>query len=564
MVRSALRTAIARLSSRRSVRSFRPRGDPRWIAPLNIAVRPFVALLVAAVVSVVAVSGQEPASQPAPVFGTAATAVLVDVVVRDAAGNLVTDLDAKNFSVSEDGVRQTIATFEPARGPRPDSSAPEREVRSTGAAPGARAGTGPTGAPRLVALVFEQLGAEARAAAHKAARTYLREQRSGDEFVGVFVVERALQTILPYTRDAAAAERAVRTAVMRPGCPQQVVGDVPGAEHGGEGCRDEVPNRVFATETMNGLRAVVEPLQLVPGRKSVLLFSEGFSLEVTSDVMARFDALIGVANRSGVSFYTVDAAGLRAQNPSAGIRKRLRTYSAEDQTSLARDSVSPDEMMSAQPHVALGRLARETGGAFVDNTNELEQAGRRLSEDLRSFYLLGYTPTNAALDGGFRRITVEVDRPGVSVQARAGYLAVPTRRTLAPHDVAPLLALESGSLPHDFRLDAELTPSPGTLRILARVAHKGLTYEEAGASCRARLTILARAVDKDGRTLWMNSDAFDLSSPSPKCDAAKRLASEFVRDVSLPPNATRVDVIAYDAIAGRASARQFDVPAGRR
>jgi hypothetical protein len=106
---------------------------------------------------------------------------------------------------------------------------------------------------------------------------------------------------------------------------------------------------------------------------------------------------------------------------------------------------------------------------------------------------------------------------------------------------------------------------PSTESDQAQVAHKALKYEEAEAtSCRARLTMLARVVDKDGRTLWMNSDAFDLSSPLPQCEAAKRLTSEFVREISVPPNATRVDVIAYDALADRASVQQFGVPGRKR
>jgi hypothetical protein len=78
-------------------------------------------------------------------------------------------------------------------------------------------------------------------------------------------------------------------------------------------------------------------------------------------------------------------------------------------------------------------------------------------------------------------------------------------------------------------------------------------------SCQARLTVLARVVDKDGRTLWVSSDAFNLSSPLAQCDAAKHGTSTFERDVTLPPNAARLDVIAYDALAERASVKEFDV-----
>jgi hypothetical protein len=222
--------------------------------------------------------------------------------------------------------------------------------------------------------------------------------------------------------------------------------------------------------------------------------------------------------------------------------------------------------MFSEPYVTLSRLAKETSGAFLDNTNALERAARTMGEDLHSYYLLGYVPTNAAVDGRFRRIDVHVKRPDVTVQARAGYLAVPQQRMLAPHDVAPLLILEAGSQPHDFRFDANAEASRHPTQVHARIDHRVLHYvRDAGSTtCQARLTVLARAVDKDGRTLWMNSDAFDLSSPVAQCDAAKRAATDYDRTVTLPPTAARLDVIAYDALAERSSVKAFDIPGAKR
>jgi hypothetical protein len=59
----------------------------------------------------------------------------------------------------------------------------------------------------------------------------------------------------------------------------------------------------------------------------------------------------------------------------------------------------------------------------VINSNNLDAGLRRIADDLTSYYLLGYYSTNAKLDGGYRRITVRVTRPGVSVRARRGYRA---------------------------------------------------------------------------------------------------------------------------------------------
>ena len=507
------------------------------------------------VVAALMAAGQEPTpGSSSQIFGTGTTAVVVDVVVRDRNGKAVTDLRTEDFELGEDGASQRIVSFETPR-----------DVAALRGAPGSPApastSSNPIGAPRLVALVFEELGPEARAAAHKAAEVYLEEQKGTDEFVGVFVIDRALQTLAPYTRDVAALKRAVRTAVMRPGCPLSIVGDVAPAA-GGSACTGGLPLRQRANATLQALASAVDALHLVPGRKSVLLFSEGIPLESESDVMDRFNAVIGRANRSGVSFYTVDAAGLRAQNPSAGARRVLREFTAETPAS----SVSPDGLMFTEPYVALSRLARETGGAFLDNTNELERAARRMGEDLRSYYLLGYVPTNAALDGRYRRIDVRVKRPDVTVQARAGYLALPLRSTLAPHDVAPLLTLEQGTRPRDFRFEAAVDTSRSPAQVRARAENRLLRYVDGADSmtCHARLTILARAVDKDGRTLWLSSDAFELSSPAAQCEAAKRGTSGFERSVVLPLDATRVDVIAYDALAERASVRQFEVAGAGR
>ena len=489
--------------------------------------------------------------------GAPAAAVLVDIVVRDRQGALVIDLAADGVEVFEDGVRQTIELFDP---PRSRMSPAASAARGEPSRPGSSTATG---TPRLVALVFHELGPEARAAAHKAARVYLDEQKGSDEFVGVFVIDRALHTVVPFTRDVGALERGVRAAITRPGCPEFFEGDVAPAESGGEGaCTDGLSRRQRATETLRALTAVIEGVQLVPGRKSVLLFSEAIPLESESDAMDRFNAVIGRANRSGVSFYTVDAAGLRARSPSAGARRTLREFTAE----RPGVTVSTDAVMYAEPYVALSRLAIETGGAFLDNTNELERAARRMGEDLRSYYLLGYVPTNAALDGKYRQIDVRVKRPGVTVQARAGYLALPLRRMLAPHDVAPQLILEQGARPRDFRFASDADTSRTPAQVRARVEHRVLRYERNADStiCQARLTVLARAVDRDGRTLWVSSDAFDLSIPLAQCDAARHGATTFERDVTLPPKTARVDVIAYDPLAERASVREFEVRGAKR
>jgi len=76
----------------------------------------------------------------------------------------------------------------------------------------------------------------------------------------------------------------------------------------------------------------------------------------------------------------------------------------------------------------LAGLAGETGGRHfsADALDDLPGICARIGAELREQYLLGYSPTNAAMDGKYRRVIVVVRAPGVSaatVRHRAGYYA---------------------------------------------------------------------------------------------------------------------------------------------
>lgn len=70
------------------------------------------------------------------------------------------------------------------------------------------------------------------------------------------------------------------------------------------------------------------------------------------------------------------------------------------------------------------KLAEETGGRVIDvghRADKMKEAFDRVSEELRSQYSIGYTPTNAKKDDTFRK--VEIKTPAGKVQARKGYYA---------------------------------------------------------------------------------------------------------------------------------------------
>src|SRR5439155_12382745 len=73
--------------------------------------------------------------------------------------------------------------------------------------------------------------------------------------------------------------------------------------------------------TTNGLLAIVGTLRRLPGRKSLVFFSEGIAIPPA--VQRLFQGVVDAANRANVSIYTMDAAGLRAESEQAKIRDQV-------------------------------------------------------------------------------------------------------------------------------------------------------------------------------------------------------------------------------------------------
>ncbi len=72
----------------------------------------------------------------------------------------------------------------------------------------------------------------------------------------------------------------------------------------------------------------------------------------------------------------------------------------------------------------LRKLSEETGGRVIESSSkDSSEAFQQIARELRTQYLLGYTPTNNKLDGTFRKIEVKVRTPNAKVDARRGYYA---------------------------------------------------------------------------------------------------------------------------------------------
>jgi VWFA-related protein len=162
-----------------------------------------------------------------------------------------------------------------------------------------------------------------------------------------------------------------------------------------------------------------------------------------------FRDILGEANRANVSFYPIDPRG-------------LPVFDTDINQALP---LTADHAVLQSRQDSLRVLASNTDGVAFLNSNDLRGQMRRLAADFTSYYLLGYSSTNAKLDGGFRTIKVRVTRPGVEVRARRGYRAASASELAAAKKIADTpkpaanaaLDKELGMLAHEGR-PAEARP----------------------------------------------------------------------------------------------------------
>jgi hypothetical protein len=187
-----------------------------------------------------------------------------------------------------------------------------------------------------------------------------------------------------------------------------------------------------------------------------------------------FRDLVNDANRANVSFYPIDPRGLAAFDAPMQADGRNDVRIDQDRKNLRTRQDSMHE------------LAVGTDGLAVMDTNDLDGGLKRISDDLTSYYLLGYYSSNTKIDGTYRQIRVRVKRPGVHVRARRGYRAATAEETSAarrgsgPPAAASDAAFASamGSLARirpgaQFRINASALVPAGTVWVAGELASGG-------------------------------------------------------------------------------------------
>lgn len=379
--------------------------------------------------------------QQQPTFRSSTALVQVDAIALDGDGQFVKGLAADDLQILEDGKPQRIEQFYLV------THDPVTRASSIAADD---AGRPAEAAHRVFVIVFDE--------GHLAPESLMRVQKGAEQFImthigpgdaaGIFVNGELYQGRLTTDKGALlAGVRSAKTAVehrqgllaafrewpripsendalriaegarelveslARDACRQDpTLCEITGFQEGVQSKIEQKARfyvrsaRNLAERTIQTVSAISESLGAYAGRKTLVLLSEGFFVE---DSRATVERTAGRAARAGVTIYSIDGRGLV---PVSGTPDVLTT-GAQRSTSFDTGEDGPNILTAG------------TGGVMVRNLDDMSRAFGTVARDTSTYYVIGYAPANARMDGKFRKIEVKSTRPGVKVRARKGYMA---------------------------------------------------------------------------------------------------------------------------------------------
>jgi len=431
-----------------------------------------IILLVVATLNVAAQSVSAPPPTPTPpgdndVVKISTNLIQVDVTVTDAKGKVITDLKQDEIEIYENGERQNITNFSFVSAVRTIPEQPKTVDKN--AVPVPQAVLRPDQIRRTVALVVDDLSLSFESAYHtrRALKKFVDEQMQDGDLVAIIRTGAGIGALQQFTSDRRVLYAAIEKvkwnmvgngsisafAPLASRLPTDP--DAPEPEPGertAEGIEREFNDfraNYFVTGTLGALSFVIRGMSELPGRKSVVLFSDGFAMSnvnaegftEASTVIEPLKRMLELANRSSVVIYTLDPRGLVYTGLTAADNTFGRT-AAEVETEMAGRRA-----MLSDTQASLRYIAEETGGFAVVNNNDLSGGVRKVLED-QSYYLIGYTPDDETFDPQkrkFNKLEIKVSRSGAKVRHRSGFFNVADAKPSGapPVNLAPIDQLKT-------------------------------------------------------------------------------------------------------------------------
>jgi VWFA-related protein len=553
-----------------------------------------------ALIAVGAILSAQPVEEP--VLRVTVRLVQIDAVVTGKHGHHVPNLTRDDFKLFQDGKEQVITHFsyveaaggqaKPAARPSPSEERrlSPRQRSMAPPAPLVREAT-----RRTLALVVDDLGMswQNMPRVKEALRKFVDEQMGPGDAAAILRTGSSAGVLGRITNDKrllhAAIERVRWSALSRAG--MDTIAPFNEDENTQDSGNDDKSKRVkvqttrdferaraasYTLGTLGALAYLIEEMRDMPGRKSVVLFSDGITLfnaptddKLGNPIASRLRNLTDLASRAGVVFYTIDTRGLQplGLRASDNVRGLISVRRKLEQRN--RDYREKQD--------GLAFLARETGGLFATDTNDLTGATRQAMEDQSGYYLLGYSPdegTFAALGGRakYYRLKLRMTRPYLRVRTRAGFVGIADkpRRQLPDTPQRQLLTALTSPF-HSGGIGLRLTPlfrnmagKGSYIHTWLHIDGRHLTFQQDGEGWRkAVLDVAIATFGKGSVATAPSAQTFEIRLPTGQFDTAMKqgLLFELMHAVA-KPGAYQLRAAVRDAASRKVgSAGQFlDIP----
>jgi VWFA-related protein len=521
--------------------------------------------------------------------------VNVDVFVTDKQGNRVRGLTAADFEVFENGKPVQISNFYAVDGAKNPVPAPPTTARPPEPAPGAPAPQpAPAPAPpddqqlHLVVYIDNfNLRPFNRNRVMRELRLFLNQNvRKGDE-VMLVTYDRELHVRRGFTSDPTLIASALveLEKISAQGTHfdsdrREILRAIDDSES-----LEEVSGRVRSyaeslyndlSFTLSALKEFTGSLAGLPGRKAILYVSDGLPMRAAEDVYyklqdkyersslldaqnydasRRFQELAAQANANRVTFYTLEATGLRL--PSSASAEESRPGA----TALI-DSVYISNVQSP-----LLMLAEKTGGRAILNTNTVLPDLLKVAADFDTYYSLGYAPAHSG-DGRYYKIDVKVKgRKGLTVRHRDGYRDKTTETRMADGTMASLLfGVEKNPLEAELEFGSGARREDGNYEVvlLIRLRIGKLTLVPRGEIHEAHARAYVAVMDDKGNSTPVQEMPIVIKVPANEVADAITKSYGYELKLLMAPGTQRVAVAIRDEVSATNSFLRRSVTVGQR
>src|SRR5450432_2107234 len=381
-----------------------------------------------------AAGAQQP--PPAPANGTvkfqSSTQLVIETVsVTDKSGKPIEGLTAKDFTITEDGVAQTISFCEFQKMQETAPAAPAAPAaQDNQVAPAVVTQISPERPGdlryrdrRLIALYFDMsaMPVPDQLRAQASAVKFIRTQMSPADLMAIISFSDGVKVLQDFTDDRGELEKkVVKLFVGEAQGFEAGYNDDSAADVGSAFGEDDSEFSLFNTDRqLAALQTAVKMLGQLNEKKVLVYFASGLRLNGV-DNQAQFQATVNAAIRANVSFFPVDARGLVAQAPmgdaTRGSPGGAGMYSGSSALAMNNNFQKSQDTLYG--------LAADTGGKALLDNNDLSRGIYQAEQSISSYYILGYYSANTNLDGRFRRIKITFNGdPSAKLTYRQGYYA---------------------------------------------------------------------------------------------------------------------------------------------